>query len=301
MESDGGEDLYRRILDAVHEAVYLLDREGRVTYWNPGAERVTGYRSEEMLGSRCMDGLLMRLEPGGGGLCDALCPALQCMEGKVPLEAELYLRHKQGHRVPILARATPLTRDGEVTGAVEVLEDNGRVEAARRRVEELEKLALLDQLTGLGNRRHAEMHIRARLDELERYGWSFSLLFFDIDRFKWINDTHGHGVGDRVLRMVARSTEGGVRSSDVVSRWGGEEFVALLQNVEETEVRAISGKLRALVEASSLTAGGGSVSVTVSMGATAAVVGDTVQTLVDRADGLMYESKRAGRNRVTFG
>ncbi len=301
MESEGGDDLYRLILDAVYEPVYLLDREGRVTYWNPGAERVTGYRSEEMLGSHCLDGLLMRSEPPGGDLCDALCPALDCMKGGGPLEAELYLRHKEGHRVPILARATPLTRNGEVIGAVEVFEDNGRVEAARRRIEELEKLALLDQLTELGNRRHAEMHIRARLDELERYGWSFSLLFFDIDRFKRINDAYGHAVGDRVLRMVARSTEGGLRSSDVVSRWGGEEFVSLLQNVEEPGVRAIAGKLKALVEESSFIVDGRRIPVTISVGATAAEPGDSVGSLVDRADRLMYESKRAGRNRVTFG
>jgi diguanylate cyclase (GGDEF)-like protein len=128
------------------------------------------------------------------------------------------------------------------------------------------------------------------------------LLFGDIDRFKGFNDTYGHDVGDRVLRMVASTLRDNVRGDDVVGRWGGEEFVVLVQGTSsQADVVALGEKLRALVEASRLDLPKESVTVTISLGATLLQPGDSPESLVRRADLLMYRSKEAGRNRVTAG
>jgi diguanylate cyclase (GGDEF)-like protein/PAS domain S-box-containing protein len=297
-----GREFYKQILDNASEGIYFVDRDRRITYWNRGAERISGYAASEVVGMRCADNVLMHVNAAGERLCGLdTCPAARSMRGNEPCELELYLHHKDGHRVPVVTRVTPIAEPGgEVVGAVEVFNDNTVQVEARQRLEELEREALLDELTGLGNRRHAEIHIEARIDQLKRYSWPFGLLYFDIDRFKDVNDAYGHAVGDRVLRMVARTAQGSVRTFDQVSRWGGEEFVAIVENVREPQLGKIAEKLRRLIEQSSLTGDGLNIAVTVSVGATPGKPDDSVESLVERADHLMYLSKQAGRNRLTL-
>jgi diguanylate cyclase (GGDEF)-like protein/PAS domain S-box-containing protein len=302
MPANNGSEFYKAVLDNIYDGVYFVDRGRHITYWNKGAERITGYTAGDVIGTKCSDNVLMHVDDKGQPLCSAgTCPAVASMQAAESCEAEVYLHHRDGHRVPIITRISPLTDNGEVLGAVEVFTDNSSILEARQQIEELERLALLDQLTDVGNRRYAEMRLDARLRQLERYGWPFSVLFLDIDLFKQINDQYGHDVGDRVLKVVARSTRGSLRSFDMVSRWGGEEFVVMVENVDDRQTRSVAQKVRAMIEQSSLDNGNEIVRVTVSVGATAARPDDSIDTLVNRADKLMYLSKKDGRNRVTFG
>lgn len=267
MAADGDGDFYRRILDDVYDGIYFVDRDRRITYWSKGAERITGYNAADVVGHFCRDPLLAHMDGEGSPMCGLdRCPAVDAMSAGQPCEAQVYLHHRDGHRVPIVTRVSPMYDGPEVVGAVEVFTDNTSEVAVQQRIEYLEKLALLDPLTGLGNRRHAEMHLQTRLDQVRRYVWPFSLLYFDIDDFKRVNDTYGHEVGDRVLKAVARSTQGGVRSFDIVSRWGGEEFTAIIENVSGDQLGAIAEKVRALVEQSFIVEEGHVVKVTISIG-----------------------------------
>jgi diguanylate cyclase (GGDEF)-like protein len=160
-------------------------------------------------------------------------------------------------------------------------------------------MALLCPLTNLGNRRWAELSLRARLDEMDRYGWPFGLLFVDVDQFKRINDEHGHLTGDEVLRMVAQTLSRSVRSFDFVGRWGGEEFIAIIRNATEKTLRSVANRCRTLIENSSLIDHEREIRVTISIGATLARHEDSMETLFQRADQLMYQSKAAGRNRIS--
>jgi diguanylate cyclase (GGDEF)-like protein len=173
--------------------------------------------------------------------------------------------------------------------------------SALHRVQDLERMAYVDQLTGLANRALTDITLRARLDELSRYGWPFGVLFIDIDQFKQVNDRLGHEVGDAVLRAAANTLRGAARSFDLVGRWGGEEFVAILANTDARTLQAIADRFRALVEASVVSAGGAEHVFTVSVGGTQATADDSVETLISRADALMYASKQSGRNCVTIG
>jgi diguanylate cyclase (GGDEF)-like protein len=224
------------------------------------------------------------------------------MNDGIARNGEIFLHHKEGHRVPVTVRAFPLRNaQGMVEGAVEIFNDNTYQSMMLERIAQFEKMAYLDALTGVANRRFTEMTLQSRLDERQRYGWSFGVLFIDVDHFKNVNDQHGHAVGDLVLTMVAKTLSNSVRSFDFVGRWGGEEFIAILSNVDAIELHTFANRLRALVEQSHL-AGGTSdqpVRVTASIGATITRVEDTLTTLVQRADGHMYASKKAGRNCVT--
>lgn len=293
------EDFYKKILDSLYDGVYFVDLHRKITYWNKSAESLTGYKSSDIIGKHCWDNILVHVDLDGKNLCVGPCPLIRSMKEDALLEREMYLKHKDGHRVPVLVRASPIKNGkGHIIGAVEIFSDNSPRISLENKVEELQKLALLDQLTGLGNRRYAELAVHTKLDEMRRYDSDFGVLFIDVDNFKKINDTHGHETGDKVLQMVAKTLYNGVRSSDIISRWGGEEFVAFIPHADKEAFYALADKLRILVEQSGLFVGQGLVNVTVSIGGTISKKSDTAEELIDRADQLMYKGKLSGRNCV---
>jgi len=295
-------DFYKTIVDTIYEGIYFMDLNRTITFWNNGAERITGYRAEEVINKHCKDSILVHIDERCKDLCHGLCPAVQTMEQGRGREEKLYLHHKNGYRVPVLARTVPMIdKKGAIIGAMQVFAEQTNEEAMHEKVKELEAMALLDALTEIGNRRYAEMQLRAKLDELVRYGWSFGTLFIDIDDFKGINDSFGHEIGDGVLKMVAKTLANSVRSFDVVSRWGGEEFLIIIVNVSGETLSSIANRLRLLTEKSSLSTASGPLTVTISVGATLASADDSTPGLLNRVDRLMYQSKTGGKNRVTIG
>jgi diguanylate cyclase (GGDEF)-like protein/PAS domain S-box-containing protein len=292
---------YKNLLDVLFDGVYFLDANRVITYWNKAAERISGYSGEEVIGRGCADSVFIHVDELGVSLCPwELCPAAACLRSKQPQEKEAFLLHKQGHRVPVHLRVTPVTdASGAVVGVVQVFSDDTSQNEALKRIEELERLALLDPATEIPNRRYAENTLTALMEETARYGWTFGVLFADIDNFKLVNDEHGHDVGDRVLRMTAQTLLHAVRTYDVVCRWGGEEFMVLVRNVRAEQVALVAEKCRALVAQSKLSTGVALVGVTISLGATVVQSDDSIATLLRRADQLMYRSKQAGKNRVS--
>lgn len=292
------EPLFKEILETVADGVYFVDRDRRILSWNRGAERITGFSREEVVSTSCFVNKLRHVDGEGAELCSGLCPLAGSMKDGAPRRGQVFLHHKLGHRVPVEISVLPL-RDagGAIVGAVEVFRDASSVDDAST-IEDLRRMAYLDPLTELGNRRYAEISLDSRLHELARYGRPLGVLFIDLDRFKAINDRHGHATGDDVLRMVARTLRHAARASDFLGRWGGEEFLALLPNATEEDLAATAERFRVLVERSALRLPSGLVEVTASFGATLARPHDTQETVVQRADALMYEAKRGGRNRV---
>jgi diguanylate cyclase (GGDEF)-like protein/PAS domain S-box-containing protein len=300
---DLSQAFFKNLIDSLYDGVYILDRERRITYWNKAAERLSGYRAEEVVGKRCRDQILMHVDDRGNSLCDATtCPAARVMQEGEKCEAEIFLHHKKGHRVPVVTRVAPIRDEqGSIIGVVEIFNENSASLSAREKIAELKKLALLDPLTQLGNRRYAESVLYRQFDELKMYGWTFGLIFMDLDEFKAINDHHGHIVGDEVLRMVATTLGNSVRSMDTVCRWGGDEFVAIIEHIDSEEVLSqVGNKCRLLVEKSSIRRGNEVIQIGLSIGATLSKEADDVDSLLRRADRLMYHSKQEGGNRITL-
>ena len=293
-------EFYRKLVDNIHDAVYFVDTTRTILFWNKAAERLTGYLHDEVVGRGCADNLLRHVDDQGNELCLVGCPLSSTLaDGKVR-EAEVYLHHKKGHRVPVFVRISPV-RDaqGKITGAVELFGPlKGRMDILEE-VADLRQQVYRDQLTGLGNRALAEAALVRNHTALKENGIPFGLLFIDIDHFKHINDNFGHAVGDQVLRMVARTMAGVLRGVDELCRWGGEEFLAVLPNVDLPTLHAVGDRLRLLTAASWLDAGAAKLRVTISVGGV--LVRDPGAHLarqVDLADQAMYACKEAGRNRV---
>ncbi|WP_342514163.1 GGDEF domain-containing protein [Sporosarcina sp. FSL K6-1522] len=152
----------------------------------------------------------------------------------------------------------------------------------------------VDALTQVGNRQQIDVWMKQYLDAAQGDG-SFSLLFFDVDRFKQVNDCFGHKVGDDILQEIVRVVQVNMRKDAHLARWGGEEFIIILE-VKECEALQIAERLRCKIEQHDFGAVG---QITVSFGVTGYVQGDTAETIFVRADELLYASKASGRNCVT--
>ncbi len=295
-------DAYARIIENFHDGLYFVDRDRVITYWNKGAERITGYSSAEVVGRRCADNVLTHVDREGNCLCLGHCPLEATIADGQERESEVYLHHKDGHRVPVFVRVSTLKDAfGNVIGGIELFTDISGITVNTERVRELEKLALLDNLTQLANRHYLERELYARFEELKRVNVPFGILFIDIDHFKSFNDTYGHDIGDQVLKFVASTFVANSRPFDLYGRWGGEEFVGIIRNIGPEELVFLGNRIRLLVEHSYLMHNDGKLSVKISLGATMGMETDTIDNMMKRVDTLLYESKKQGRNRLTFG
>lgn len=204
---------------------------------------------------------------------------------------------------------------GERVAAPRRLRDGDRIALGGRTVlkyslaDELEEAAALrlyesavhDPLTGLYNRRYIEARLASELSYVERHAASLAVLFVDIDHFKLINDHYGHHAGDAVLRVVGATVQRMLRPEDVLSRFGGEEFVVIARSLSARNAVILAERIRRAIEQLELPIAGDPVKLTISIGIAIARTGllrDTASTLVERADAAMYEAKQQGRNRV---
>ena len=165
-------------------------------------------------------------------------------------------------------------------------------------VDLLSKKAMIDGLTGLYNRAYFDSRLVNELSQARRSGQPLACLMLDIDRFKSLNDTHGHPFGDEVLRRIAIVLAETVRSEDIVCRYGGEEFGILLPNTSPVAARALAERIRESVAACTLHHNSYEVNVTCSVGVASVQHGDVPPLLVELADQALYQAKHEGRNRV---
>lgn len=292
-------DEYQAIFDDLYEGVYFVDKDRGITFWNHGATQITGFTSSEMIGHLCYDNLLNHVDEQGRQLCLDGCPLQETLRDGEPRSAQVYLHHKNGHRVRVNIRIRPFVFKGEIVGAAEVF-SNADTALLDISAQELERLALFDQLTQLPNRRYIDTFLENQLRDYHSLGIPFGVMMLDLDFFKRINDAYGHGTGDEMLKMVAATFQNAMRRNDFIGRWGGEEFVAILRGVTHLELRTIAEKICRLVEQSGLKRGEEYLRVTVSIGTSLVQPEDNAISIVQRADQALYISKNEGRNRVTL-
>src|SRR4051794_18237880 len=240
-ESRADEQRFRSIIEAAPEAILSLSPEGVIETWNPGAEQLFGYSAEEAIGMH-----VLRLAPR-----EYRTKALQLLhrviEGEVFEDLEARRLARDGRVVSVAMNIAPIRdRSGAIGAAAVVVRDiSGRMELEGQ----LREMAMQDPLTGLFNRRHFEAELQRQIALTRRNGQHGALLMMDLDRFKEINDTFGHAAGDEMLRAVAGVLARRLRSSDVLARWGGDEFAAILVDTLEPHARAIAVDLEQRIAA----------------------------------------------------
>ena len=287
-------------LNSIGDAVISTDVAGRVTYLNTVAESMTGWSRLEACGRPLQE--VLRIIDG-----DTREPALNPLSmavlhnKTVGLSANCVLIRRDGYESAIEDTAAPIhDRRGQVTGAVIVFHDVGVARAMSLR---MSYLAQHDFLTELPNRMLLNDRLTQAMASAHRHGKSLAVLFLDVDHFKHINDSLGHAIGDQLLRSIAQRLVTCVRSSDTVSRQGGDEFVVLLSEVTHTQdVAFTADKILAAVSRPH-SIGDEDLNVTVSVGiGVYPSDGADAETLLKNADLALFHAKAHGRsNRQFFG
>jgi diguanylate cyclase (GGDEF)-like protein len=229
----------------------------------------------------------MQFDPLLAGIPVVFCTGRTTTEDVVEglrLGAHDYLR--KPFEVPeLVARVSAAVR-------VKILQDE-----LRERNAELDEMSRVDVLTGLANRRHLQEHLVAAVSAAQHQGSPLAVLMLDVDRFKSINDTRGHEVGDQVLMGIAARLAAACRAEDIAGRWGGEEFLVVAPCTDRDAAMALAGRVRSLIADEAISIhGGGPVAVTASVGVVSG--SDDLATMLRRADAALYAAKEAGRNHV---
>ena len=287
-------------LDSIGDAIISTDIAGNVTYVNPVAESMTGWPRQEASG-RPLQAVLRIVD--GDTRQPALNPLSMALlhDKSVALSANCVLIRRDGYESAIEDTAAPIhDRHGRVTGAVIVFHDVGVARAMSLR---MSYLAQHDFLTELPNRLLLNDRLMQAMTLAQRHGKSLALLFLDVDHFKHVNDSLGHAIGDQLLRSIAQRLVACVRSSDTVSRQGGDEFVVLLSEVTHArDAASTADKILAAVGRGHRI-GDQDLHITVSVGiGVYPTDGADAETLLKNADLALCRAKANGRsNRQFFG
>jgi len=289
----------RNITEVLGEGIYVLDGRGRLTFMNPEAERLLGWTEAELLGREVHEVIHFQ-KADRTPLPASECPVLRAISsgGAFRDEEDVFTR-KDGTLFPVAIVATPLREDGQVVGSVAAFQDITERKKAAGELKLLNEIlarqAATDPLTGISNRLKFNDLLSAELRRASRFGTPLSLIMFDIDHFKRINDTFGHHTGDSVLRELTGMVAQSVRVHDLFARWGGEEFMIMVTNTTAGNARLYAEKLRCLIESREFTEVR---HVTCSFGVTQLGDDDNDDRFTQRVDRALYRAKTLGRNRV---
>jgi diguanylate cyclase (GGDEF)-like protein len=296
------------VLDYVPLGVLVLDREMRVRFWNACLEDWTEIPRAQIIGVDVRERFPHFAEARYAGRIQALFAGGAPTVFSSQLHPHVVPSRLRSGRLRVqqtMAVAVP-AREGEVGGAFEALlaiQDvtnlADAMEALRGARDEAKHQAATDSLTGISNRRHFVEAAERLLAQALRYGRPCALVLIDVDRFKGINDTHGHATGDTVLRTIVAVLGRTLRESDLIGRLGGDEFAALLPETSAAMGLVTGERLRAAVQGERLTGDARDITLSVSVGV--AALDETARTLdavFKKADAALYEAKKRGRNRV---
>ncbi len=279
------------IVESSDDAIVSMTPAGRIETWNPGAERLYGYRATEMIGASITQVAAAGDELGVTRLIERVAGG-----GHAPV-LELTARHKSGATIAVTLTLSPIR---DALGAIIGVSGIARDITERKQFEsQLRQLTDQDGLTGLLNRRRFEEELARAVSAGARYGLVTALAVIDVDNFKYVNDTLGHRIGDELIRGVAATLDRRSRVTDVVARLGGDEFAVLIPHTSPVQATAVLEQVLAKIREQTLVVGDRHLRVTASAGlVTFSDEGLAADELLAAADVTMYEAKEAGRDRL---
>jgi diguanylate cyclase (GGDEF)-like protein/PAS domain S-box-containing protein len=277
----------QRLIDVIPDPFYVKSAKGRFLIVNEAYARTQHASPDELVG---VDSYMLEPEQSAD---DVRMEDLAVLDGAlVDKEEHSVGQGRDAERFHQVVKR----RSEHVDGAPVVVGAHFDVTRWKVAERELERVAYTDSLTGLANRRYFLAEAERAAARGDRHGQTLSLMIFDLDHFKSINDQHGHQAGDDVLCRVAERTRNSLRKEDMPARWGGEEFVVLLPLTALAQAMLVANRLRTAVAGAPLPTSAGPLPVTCSCGVAQRRQGESIGALIARADAALYKAKDSGRN-----
>ncbi|MEH6548409.1 MAG: diguanylate cyclase [Pseudomonadales bacterium] len=292
------EQKYRDVFNNSRDMIFIAGADGMCQDINRACEQVIGYTRKELTGTAIHKLMVKRR--------DRERMMRHILKGQPFKDFEAQIARKQGDEITVLVNAGPiLDKNGNASGFQGTIRDisiRKIAESETRRAKMLEELASTDSLTKVHNRRFFQHAAEVEIECAQKTGSPLSLILFDIDHFKAVNDSYGHKAGDRVLKEIASLCAKEMRSKDIFARYGGEEFVILMPDTTGTAALISANRLRDMVAEATTNTNGHDIKLTISAGISCWENNGmaNLDQLEKQADQALYESKGAGRNRCTL-
>lgn len=293
-------EVFRSVMEELQVGIYFTDRERQIVFWNAGAEKITGYLSQEVVGRCCRDDILLHCDDRQVVVCGSCCPVAEAIAKGKSCETSLFVRHKSGHRIPVRIHTMPI-RDarGEVIGAAECFQRPRYTPNPDRR-QVSSSSATLAQVQGFPDHNAMVAEVRLRLIHLtERRGSGFGALAIEVDRFDELRVQRGHEACAAVLHVLANTFQNTIRPSDCLGSWTQGQLMLVTTCAKAEALSRAGERLRALASCSNVVWWGDPVPITVSVGGTLAIAGDSVESMLQRLERALEVSEAQGGNCVT--
>lgn len=293
-------EIFQFVLEALETGVYLVDRTRRIRFWNDGAERITGFIRQDVVGRFPRDHFLAPPDPTKNVETDPEDPInIVFRDGKSSM-TQVSILHKDGYRVPVVLRTIPVRNSrGRVVGAAECFDKSQAASDWSRRLSSLEDFGCLDETTGVASQSFMQTQLRENLTTFVEHKIPFGVLIIQVDGIDKFRSSRGPGVVPTILRVVANAVENCLRPTDLLGRGTDNQFLAVLMECKESEVARVGERVRKIVGQSEIEWWGDAFTVTCAFGGAGCRMGDTPELLMERAERSLKASVANGGNCVT--
>jgi diguanylate cyclase (GGDEF)-like protein/PAS domain S-box-containing protein len=284
MSSFHDADICCSILESLPTGLGVIDLQKKIVFWSDGAERISGRLRHEVIGRSCVSETLLHCDQPGCEFCNEDCPVARAMKTSHPIEAIGFLHHKAGYEIPVRIRAVPVhNQHGSIIGAVETFEELKPVANARDRDDGPQPPGCIDEVTNVASTLLIRSHLRETLATFVELQIPFGVLFLRLEGLQHFRASLGPEAGSSLLRVVARSLESALWTTDIIGRWNDDQFLVILNACREQALPSVRERIRHMLSGDGIEWWGERRSLPFSIGHASAEPGDTVDSLLDRA------------------
>lgn len=278
-------EILRAILESMHTAVYFVGRDQRIQFWNHGAERITGYLRQDVVGHFCKDFFPAQKDEDATGVCEIGGALSEVLRDGRPTCSDVAIRHREGHQVLLRVRAVPIRgADGAIVGAAESFEEDDRGRDTERRRSKLQEYGCLDGTTGLLSATYTQTHLGECLGTFAKHHLPFSIACVRVDNLAQLRTQYGPAALREVIRIVAQTLENSLRPTDFLGRSEGGGFLAILPECNSLDAARLEIRLQGWLRNMSVKWWGDEFPVSATIVLATAESSDTVESLIARGE-----------------
>jgi len=286
--------IYRDILDGLQIGVSVLDLHNKIVFWSDGAEQITGYARIDVLGHSCAENILLHCNQNSCEMCIEKCPIAAALHDAKPVEAISFIHHRSGHWTPVHTWAIPLRDEhGSIIGIIQTFESEFAVNGPDPNDQSMKDRGCLDYATELPNHALMQSHLREMLGTFAELQIPFGVVCMEVRELSQFRARYGQEAAASILRVLARTLRNTIWPTDFVGRWSEDRFLVILSGCGEEGLQTVSERMLRMTSRATIEWWGEELSVVISAGSTAALLGDTVESLLLRAQDALKKNGAA--------